>query len=305
MINVTDEISVLTPSARADLAATPTPFSVTVVFGSRPKPEFDVSTHACGSASPNALCIGVNPAGHFTAVYYGIDVAGPGASDTIKKAGNQSFKGGDYAQGVKDIVSRAEALSHSRSGAAVINQPVTTVEHPVSAVPFVIGFGFLGGFVLLAYMAIRKQRAAMKTAIENSQREAAEMASRNIKAGFGDEPKAPAPPRHRPAPAPVAPRYATAPTATPPSYAPPVVIDRGGNDFATGLILGQAISQPRVVVEREIIHETPRYRAPDPEPSRSSHDSDSGGSSSFSDSSSGGGSSDFGDSGGGGGSSDW
>ncbi len=310
MIKVTDEANVLTPAARADLAATPTPFAATVVFREVGKGEMESAIHACGSASPNAVCIGVNPRGHFTTVYYGIDVAASSAAETIKKAGNPSFRAGDWSQGVKDILVRAEAVSHSRAGVAVINQPVTTVEHPVSALPFVIGFGFLGGFVLLAYVAIRKQRAAMKLAIENSQREAAEMASRNIRAETRESAARPAPRARRTNEAAIpTPRHVPRPPIPPSPPAPfvhssTVVVDRGGNDFATGLVLGQAISQPRIV-EREIIRETPRYRTPDPEPARSSYSSSDSGSSSWSDSSSGGGSSDFGDSGGGGGSSDW
>ncbi|TAL28992.1 MAG: hypothetical protein EPN98_21355 [Phenylobacterium sp.] len=310
MINVTDDASVLSPSARADLAATPTPFAATVVFRDIGKGEMESAIRACGSASPSAVCIGVNPRGHFTTVYYGIDVAGSSAAETIKKAGNPSFKAGDWTQGVRDILVRAEAVSHSRAGATVINQPVTTIEHPVSALPFVIGFGFIGGFILLAYLAIRKQRAAMKAAIENSQRETAEMASRNIRAEAEAEEKAssrstapPAPARRQHEAAIPVRRYVPVPPA-PPAYSPPVIIDRSGNDFATGLILGQAISQPRVI-EREVIRETPRYRTPDPDPAPSSSWSSNDSSSSSDDSSSGGGSSDFNDSGGGGGSSDW
>src|SRR6185295_7014994 len=119
-------------------------FAATVILRDIGKGEMESAIHACGSASPSAVCVGVSPKGHFATVYYGIDVAGTGSAETIKKAGNQSFKVGDWSQGVRDILVRAEAVSHSRSGVAVINQPVTMVEHPVSAVPFVVGFGFLG-----------------------------------------------------------------------------------------------------------------------------------------------------------------
>src|SRR6185295_12874046 len=104
MINVTDDANVLSSSARADLAATPTPFAATVILRDIGKGEMESAIHACGSASPSAVCVGVSPKGHFATVYYGIDVAGTGSAETIKKAGNQSFKVGDWSQGVRDIL---------------------------------------------------------------------------------------------------------------------------------------------------------------------------------------------------------
>lgn len=338
MIQVQDYTGTLDSAQRADLQATPSPFRTTVVFQDVPKGVMETSMQAC-SRAPDALCVGVNPHHRFVSVFYGIDVADQGAANTIKKAGNSSFANADWSQGVKDIVVRAEAVGHARQGQVVINQPRVVVDHGVPVAPFVIGFGVLAALVVAIAVSVRRSRRRMEQAAQDVREEAAELASANIARNPKYQPD-PAPTVHT---APTVPRLPVVnslrddtpaqlvsrsqakreaimrgqpmPTfSRQPYYAPPVVtvpMASPVNDFATGVILGQAMSRP--AVEREVIVERerpsysppsyspPSYRSPDPDPPSY------GGSSDTSDSSGGGGTTDFGssDSSGGGGSTDF
>lgn len=298
MIKVTDSVGILSSAQNLDLQNTSTPFNTKVFFLGIDRGSLETQMHQCGSSSPTALCIGVNPKGRFTSIFYGIDVAPTYAETAIVKAGNQSFRDGDWAQGVKDIVMRAQASQVSRTGASVvIQQPVQTIEKSVPVWPFLLGFGLMA----LLFLVIWKLLKRTKTTMENLQNEAGEYASRNIEADKDEDVNKKFETVNKPKDLHI---YSNPKSdiTNASKYPQPFIVTNqsSNNDLVTGVLLGEALSRPAPVIV-----ETPRHHTPSPDYSSSSS-SDSGSSSSFGDSFGGGGSSGFGgggDFGGGGGSS--
>lgn len=288
--------------------------------------------------SANTVAIGVDPIHRYTFTHFG---TGTGISSadyqTIARAGNGEFKAGHWEQGIEAIIASANAASvrTAARSSVIVQQPVTVVEHPVSAWPFVAGgVGFCLAAVLLVRWLKRRQ-ADQALVLDGFREEAAQMRARNVEEqGWHDKFKAqeklnrkpvtPPPakaPRHVPAP-PIGKSQARRLNAQPPSTtvtfeeqdriayertlsryrqqnpAPAPEVHHHYDNSASNLALGYMIGNataPRVETIVEVRPE--RHRADTPAPSSSSS-SDWGSSSSSSDSGSGGGG--F-DSGGGGG----
>lgn len=304
-VQITDSAGVLTPAQTAELQGISSPQRVkAIIENPSSKPELQAHVQACVD-SPNTICIGVSPGLRYTWTEIGVDT-GIASSDfqQVGRAGNADFKaavGGDregWSNGIKSIISRAQVLAHHETPTAVVRHEIqqTVVEHPVSATPFVVGFGLLGGVIGVVWYFVHRNQKRIQNALENAQRETAEMAARNIRAAEREEVATP-----RPAPStaqyehesmsPAAGRAATAARvramSNPPAYAPPttVIVDRGSNnDFATGLLIGQAAAArertPAPVYRRERTPTpSPRYRddSSSSSSSSSSFDSFSGG----------------------------
>jgi uncharacterized membrane protein YgcG len=334
-VRVEDSAQVLSPAQKTDLEAISTPHKVVALL-ENPASKDALQQHvkACVS-TPNTLCIGVSPKLRYTWTEIGLDT-GIRAADyqQVGRAGNVDFKaavGGDadgWPNGIKSIISRAQVLAHRELAAptgVVIQQPQTVVEHPVSAAPFLVGFGVLASLIgVAAFFVLRAQRRT-REALENSQRETAELASRNVRdqdwaeavtARVGARRAVEKPRAYSPGSNPGVFRegHGFLPLAQPPA----VVVDRSGNDMASGILIGQALSQPTYRHEsyrplpRDVIPAPRSRRDETPAPSYSSSSSSSstssyssGGGSDYSSSSGGGGGGDFSSSSGGGGGGDF
>lgn len=179
MIQVVDELGYLSTTSKAGLEATPVAFNVKVFISEDTRNSLETQMKDCAT-SRSSLCIGVNPTARFSAVYYGGDVAPAASVAEIKKAGNPSFRKGDVEQGVKDIILRAQSVS--ATARVVVQQPMQTIDHPVPVWPFVTGFGGLAVIIAAAVLIFRRQQRKAMKAVEDVQREAGELASRNIQA---------------------------------------------------------------------------------------------------------------------------
>jgi len=341
MITVHDLSAVLTPSGLAELQQYPTKYDVTVEFNGQ-WPTLDGLTQAAHNciSNPNKICVFVDPQHKHVAVRFGTDTGvAPANFDMVSKAGNASFHAGDWVNGVKGILSRAEVTStkSNQPTAVIVQQPV--IEHPMPVWPWLLGFGILAvlGWVVIA-MARKRTRKLIEEAdskLDDVRREAGELAQRNIKEqAWADRIEEttrpvrsiPARPARVKTPVPAKPAQSgpefesmfkrtpsrgNVGTATPRRRNTPepavVVVNQGNNDLLTGMLVGEAMTRRRLPTPEPVR----RHRTPTPEPSRSSWSSrssdDGGGSSSIfssSDSGGSGGSFDGGgscDSGGGGG----
>src|SRR5512147_1307710 len=229
--------------------------------------------------TPNTICVGVDTKHKFTMSRFGVDT-GIRASDfqQVSLAGNLDFKEGRWSDGVLSIISRANVVSQRTSTGAtpvIINQPV--VEKPFPMWPFYIGFGFLILAGWLVIRRIRKNERKAMDAIDDVRKEAGELASRNIEAekqsefdreleavkartsptfhstvtgrtdstkpNYSNRPKAdPYQPRVRKTATPRPVVHVVRDTPPP----PPVVVvsppSSGLGDFATGMMIGEALS---------------------------------------------------------------
>ena len=141
MITVHDLSGVL--PAGSDLAMYPTKYDVTVEFNGQ-WPTLDGLTRAAHECmtNPNKVCIFVDPQHKHVAVRFGTDTGiTPANFDMVSKAGNAQFHDGDWVNGVKAILSRAEVTSTKSNQATAVIVQQSTVEHPVPVWPFVLGIG--------------------------------------------------------------------------------------------------------------------------------------------------------------------
>jgi uncharacterized membrane protein YgcG len=192
-VKVFDSVGVLTSAQRAELEGITSPHTVKLLLqNTSSKPEFQNVIKTCVD-SANTICAGVSPKLRYTWTEIGIDTGiRSGDYNQVGRAGNVELKiglGGDsqgYVDGFKAIISRAQVLAHRETAVptpVVIHQPrtETVVEHPVSAWPFVIGFGVIGALVGVVWFISHRQQKRTQRALENAEREAAEMAQRNIR----------------------------------------------------------------------------------------------------------------------------
>lgn len=258
--------------------------------------------------SGNTLAIGIDPVHRYTFTHFGSRLGIP-ASDfqTIAHAGNADFKAGNWAGGLRAIIGAARADQHELAlQTMIVPRPVTVIEHPVSPWPFVIGGLVIIVLTIAAWRWLRRRQQESEQVLGDFREEADKLRSRNDEEQTWHDRMAARQQRAQaPVPLPLREQIAAAPplSGRPMTIvrervierqAAPVIVQQqaSGNDMLTGMLIGQAIAQPRVVeVERH------RSRTPAPEPSSSSSSWDSGSSSSWDSGSSGGG---F-DSGGGGG----
>lgn len=201
-IRVTDDVGALSASAKQALEGLSSPLQIKVVFQSAPSREVLSNDMWKCVISPDIVCVGVDPKHKFTATQFG-KATGISQSDfpTVARAGNADFHDGNWTAGVKAIVNQANTLarqSHEYSspiyktplshqieivGAAQnpIHQTLIISETPVPVWPFILGFGIIAVVVWLSVRYLRKSQDRFTRAIENKEREAAELASRNIK----------------------------------------------------------------------------------------------------------------------------
>lgn len=191
-VTVTDQVGVLTLAQKTELQGINTPHKVKAFFenpGS--KQELHEHVQSCVD-SPNTICIGMSPKLRHVWTEIGIDTGiRSGDYQQVGRAGNQDFKawldGNDtegLVNGVKDIVSRAQVLAHRETAQPVgllIQEHNSITERPVSPWPFVIGFGILAGFVGVVWFFVHRAQKRTQRALENAERENAELAQRNIR----------------------------------------------------------------------------------------------------------------------------
>lgn len=270
-----------------------------------------------------SMTIAIDPSHHKTVVRFGNGTGvKAGDFDSISAAGNANFRSHEVRQGLEAIVARAQASRESSVAMSQSNAPVTVVRHEGLGfgawLLIVLGFFALCGFVVWLVRRHNRDRRSFERALDENRLETSELLSRNVdQMTLPDASYAPAPSGQYAAPS----RSYSSPAYVPPPapvyvQQPPVIVHQGGGgDFLTGVLVGEALSEPHrreVYVEREVVREEPVYH----ESSHSQTSDDSGGSSSSWDSGSSdigssswdsGSSFDSGSSGGdfGGGSSDW
>jgi hypothetical protein len=262
---IEDEAGVLAEPIKQQIASTGTTLDVKVLVSTKySRAELDAKVGQMVN-SANTLAIGVDPVHRYTFTHFGTGTK-IGATDyrEVATAGNGEFKQGNWGPGIKAIVdsANAHAVAHAAAPTAVIiQQPKTVVEQPMPLWPFFVGIGGLALLFLLLWRWNRKNQEKFDKTIDNLQRETAEFASNNIKSWDKPATPKPTPPSHANA------NYAKARAAEPPPerytapsrrWAPPppvqvvrevppapVVIDRGSNDFLTGMLVGDALSSRR------------------------------------------------------------
>jgi len=185
MIEIRDQTNTLSPQARAELGAVATKHRVVANFVFVPtKGTLSQQMASCVS-TPNTICIGVDAQHRFTATEFGYDT-GIRKDDfaQVARAGNADFHAGNWADGVKSIVSRAEVMSVARSAAGDARPVIVqsqVVRHETVYWPFLLGFGVLAAIVTVFIVAWRKARQRVDRTLANYQTETAEMASRNLR----------------------------------------------------------------------------------------------------------------------------
>lgn len=310
---IDDEIGLLNPTQLSVLNNLASKADVKIVISSsRSRAELDGATHNLVN-TPNTLAIGIDPIHKYTFTHFGSGLAIPSADfKAIATSGNLEFKAGRWAEGVTAIVHNADAeigllRTVSSTTPVIVQQPV--IEHPVSAVPFVIGglLVMLIGYVI--WRLLNKKAKETEQVLSGFRDEAAELRSRNIKeaAYYNKIPETVKPLPETVTALPndrntremfVAKKMNVKPTKT---YvrpqrpvvrtAPATVIVQGnnnsGNDLVTGMVIGSMMNQPREVIrERSVTPAPSRSSSYDSGSSSSSYDS---GSSSYDSGSSGGG----------------
>jgi uncharacterized membrane protein YgcG len=183
-VTVNDLTNTLTPTAKADLEATPTQHRVKANFlNTSSQQDMDRLMGDCVD-TPNTVCIGVDPVHHWTFSHFGVDT-GVRSSDftQVAKAGDLDFKQAQWTDGIKSIISRANAVSikSNAPAAVVINQPVVEKDFPLW--PF-----FLGGVIMIIGIIAfvewaRKKNQQAQDTLNDARSEVFEMASRNINQG--------------------------------------------------------------------------------------------------------------------------
>ncbi len=264
--------------------------------------------------NPNVMVLAIDPSGRVLTRFGKGTGVKTGDFDSISKAGNEHFHNHKWVQGVELVVARAQASAQATVSMSQSATPVT-IEHTHgmsggTVFLIILLFGGMTALVIWLVRRSRKQGEEFKSALDANRMETAELVSRNVDSmtesdqmqDFERRLRASQPAR----PAPVSrPTPAYRGPTPPPVYAPPapapVIINnqqpsRTDDGFVEGMLLGQALSQPRVV-EREVIVERDsgysrrRYRDDDdggggssmfsnPSPSRVQEDDDNGGSSS-------------------------
>ncbi len=255
--------------------------------------------------TPNTVCIGVDPTHRSTNAHFGTATGvRPSDFNLIAASGNAYLKHGNYEGAFISIADRALESVRSTQQVVQVNVPppqvVTTTSNGFSLVFIIVMLGFVG-LITASVIGLRRRQKRIDSDMGSFREERDEYLDANVTRMTQPSPTAKLNGQG------YAPTYATTrtpitTTVTPVVTPQTVVVDRGGNDLLTGVLLGQAISRPSVV-EREVVREVER-------PSYSSKSDDYSSSTS---SDSGGGSSDWGggsdDSGGGfdsgGGGSDW
>lgn len=320
---VDDPSNILSASDYASVNGVSSPLDVKVLVTSADsKPGLDMHVHDLVT-SANTLAIGIDSVHRYTFTHFGTGTGiSRGDYQGVARAGNGEFHAGNWAAGIRAIVNAANAASsEGQHGTVVVQEPTTVVEHP-AAWPYLLGFGAMAVICLIAWRWMRRKSVAIEQAAQEARDETQEMRTRNIEEqGWHDKmaakisaapalasvppvagPRQAASRSTRPMPSPAPPRHRPAP-----SYAPaavPIIVNQGTNDgLLAGLFIGESMGRPSVV-EREVIHESPRYERDTGSDGGSSSSSFDSGSSS--DSGSGGGGFDSGggdgfDGGGGGG----
>ncbi len=287
----------LTPGDVAQLQhdAASAPFDVKLLVESVPSVSQLGSDAHQAVTSPNVVVVGIDPVGNHVSVRFGKNIGvKQGDFDSVSKSGNAHFHNREWVAGIETIVLRAQASAQSSTAISQSSEPVYVKQGLSGEVIFLIVV-LVCGFAGLAIWLYRRQRADRDKSIEamnELREEASEYRTRNVEMmTMPDSASDPVPgrrrtvqsaqpaqsrrsavqPRSRPAPAPLPPSVPW----TPPAPAP-VIVDRSGNDFATGLLVGEALSQPRVA-EREVVVEREERHS---RRSRDRDDDDAGGSSS-------------------------
>lgn len=278
-----------------------------VIVSTSSRSELDATVHNLVN-TPNTLAIGLDPTHRFTNMHFGSGLGVPSSEfNAIRASGNSEFKQGHWAAGLETIIKNADAeIGLARMSTQIATTPVIVqqpvIEHPVSAVPFVVGGLFILATVILMWrwIARRQQRseAEARKVVDGFREEADELRSRNIKeaayyskieskdaqstvktAGVPIVRQREVAAAHKYIPPVHLPRSAPATTRQVANLGRPhvTVVNNGSNsnDLALGIAIGQ-MSTPRVV-ERVV------ERSSTPAPSRSSS-YDSGSSSSSYDS---------------------
>ena len=279
---IEDPSGILSASDYASIKTVSSPLDVKVIVTSADsKPGLDMHVHDLVT-SANTLAIGVDPIHHYTFTHFGTGTGiQRGDYQGVARAGNGEFHAGNWAAGIRAIVNAANAASsEGEHGTVLVTEPTTVVEHPAASWPYLVGFGVLAAICLVAWRWMRRKSIAIEKAAQEARDEAQEMRSRNIEEqGWHDKmaAKMPAtspvdapvlasappsaaprqPSRLRSTPRSAPPRYIPAPTYAPAAI--PLIVNQGSNDgLLAGVLLGEAMSRP-AVVEREVVHESPRY----------------------------------------------
>lgn len=302
MINIKDNIHTLTADQVQALQtkALAYPFDIYVLIGSSSKAQLqaDVSSVVTG---PKVLSIGVDPDHRFTFVRGSVDLHLPDGPE-VASTGNAFFKRADLVGGIDAIAAKSKLLaSTTQYVESATGAPIIVHKDPMAS-GWWWGLGGIGAviavvsvWVWLSRRADRKQLEAERARYSGLNAELNnELGDVKLtKAELGDEIVA------RPHK-----RWAPPPSSAPMYVAPPVVVQDDG--FVQGLLLGEILSQPQVMVETPVVVAPSVSYSNYSEPSSSSSSWSETSSSSSYDSGS---SSDYGsgggDSGGGGGGSDW
>jgi hypothetical protein len=275
------------------------PFDLRVLFETTSSvDELETDAHEA-VASANVVVVAIDPSHHKTIVRFGTATGvKAGDFDSISKAGNAHFRSGEWAAGIEAIAIRAKASRDAVVALSQSNEPVV-VQGGLDPWAWGLIAALVVGFAGLALWIWRKgkhERAQYEKVLNETTAEAQELRSRNIKeADWESKIGAAAPTAPASASRVAAPvrrqRGRTVQTVAVPQ--PQVIVRDGGNDFLTGMLVGESMNRPAptTVVEREVVHER--------DSGGSSSSYDSGSSSSDSSSSDSGGSSSSWDSGGG------
>lgn len=324
MTSVEDLTGVLSHSDAASIQALPSHLNFRIlVTSATSKGDLDAAVGRSVNSS-DTVAIGLDPGHHWVYTHFGVGT-GIAVADRvpIERAGSPDFRAGHYADGIKAIMSSASAASSRvEHGSVVIKQETAIVDHGVPIWPFLVGFGALTVVIILVWRAVRRRQNDVIEAAEDVRDEARKAWKRGEEEqgwhdrfaagagkGAGVSPLRQSGPSVTPLEIPPGPAsvpvihiHQSAPIPVAPMMMPQPYYGGGGNnDFLTGMLVAEALEQPRVEREvvREVVREEPRYesRREDSSPAldTSSSSYDSGSSSCDS----GGGGGDFGGGGGG------
>lgn len=256
-VEVRDQIGALSPQALADLVATPTQHRVIANFvhvGS--ESELDMLVSKC-ITTPNTICVGVDPALRKTRSHFGVDTGVPSSTfQQVALAGNLDFKSGDWANGIKSIIARANAVSVRSDRPAAVVLQTTKVEQPFPVWPFLVGGGMLLVLVIGVVWWLRRREQAARKVLDDARGEVGEMASRNIEHDRIEEFDRRIRQRHVVGTVTTSPKRVVQPV--PPSST--VIVNNpsaGNGDFLTGMMVGEALSYHRTPEPEYRRHRTP------------------------------------------------
>lgn len=311
MTTIHDGQGLFDSSAIARINATRWPFDLHVVtgtFSSRDALERVVHDEVTG---PTVLAIGIDRDHHFTSVHFGVGThVAVSARDAIGRAGNASFKAGDFAGGVLAIGdASAAAIVRAESHVGVASTAPAPVEHG-SWWPWALAFGVVVSVAAVAIWLVRRSscrdREQLNRMTESLLSDDLADFDRRLNSSSPPTPLRTPSPSYQPSPrysSPVQlgsqPAVTTTPSYRPEAHyssAPPIIVNNpipvihnygnNSNDLLTGLLIGESLADHRVERERVVERTVIEHSSSDSGSSGSSWDSDSSSSSSFDDSSS-------------------